>query len=651
MRTHPVRSVAPRYSLCVLAVLLLLAGTASAQVGAPEPDVSAARSLVHILDYLAKDYAAAVSGGEIIDALEYREMVEFSASAAALLEDLDVGEDLIESTRLLQADIASREAPELVASRAQAIRTGVIAVSGMQTSPLRWPSIADGEKSYQLLCSSCHGPAGAGDGPQASGLNPPPSRFTDGDRAISLSPFQAYNTIRMGVEGTAMAPFRQLSEKEMWDLAFFVKSLRTAYREVEISSPGDSAPPVQPALEQVATLNDEELLNILITGGVELPDRALAAIRLRKPDSSPVGPLGIARRYLDQALDAYDPEHPGEARQKALLAYLEGVEPIEMSLSSRDGAATITLEEQMLGVRSAIESGSSREDVALAVERAHQAITQAERILEDGQAGSPWFSFILAASILLREGLEAFLVIISILGVLRAAQQGRAALWVHGGWILALAIGVVAWVFSWMLLSLGAAQREIMEGGIALVAVVVLIYMGFWLHSKSEIHKWRAFIDQRVHQNLGTGNLLGLAAISFFAVFREAFESVLFLSALTVEHSQTNTLAVAGGAASSIVFVIALGAVVLRYSVRLPIRTLFRYSSYVMGVLCVILMGKGVHAFQEAGLLSVTGVSRGLRLDLLGIYPTVETLAAQIGLVIVALLLWALFVRKAPLAG
>jgi high-affinity iron transporter len=151
-----------------------------------------------------------------------------------------------------------------------------------------------------------------------------------------------------------------------------------------------------------------------------------------------------------------------------------------------------------------------------------------------------------------------------------------------------------------------------------------------------------------VKRTLSTGNLLGLAAISFFAVFREAFESVLFLSALTLEQGTSHKMAVAGGAVAAITLVLALAAVLLRYSVRLPIRSLFKYSSSVMGVLCIILVGKGIHAIQEAGLLPITAAPLAVRFDLFGLYPTVETLGAQIALLLTVLLLWYVPKRLAP---
>jgi high-affinity iron transporter len=463
----------------MLILLLLIVMPALGQDAPPssEPDGSTARSLVHILDYIAQDYRVAVAGGEVIDAAEYSEMVAFSRNASSLLSDLAAastlpsGNRLQGATRQLQASIEEKAAPKVVAGQARAIRDRVIAETGIQTAPLQWPTIADGEKLYQQLCTSCHGAAGAGDGPLAPELDPKPTNFTQGDRMASLSPFQAYNTIRMGVEGTAMRAFAQLTDEEIWELAFFVKSLRAAEQASKASPARASVRDTlahRVSLQQVATLNDRELADVLAAQGIEHPERAAAALRRRMPEGSTGNALLVAQRYLDEALASYRSGETSQARQKALRAYLEGVEPVEPALRARDATLTVVLETRMMDVRSTIEARSDLEVVARAVALARASVAEAVRVLEQRE-NSPWFSFFVAASILLREGLEAFLVILAILGVLQSVGQQRAARWVHGGWVLAVVLGVIAWLFSDLLIRFGAAQREIMEGGIALL--------------------------------------------------------------------------------------------------------------------------------------------------------------------------------------
>lgn len=629
---------------CLLIATQVVAQDVSRKHQAESSD--GARQLVHILDYVAQDYPRAVSEGRVTNADEYHEMASFGRDASTLLRELstsgavprDAG--LEELAERLQSGIAAKAPPDSIANRARRLRRRVLEITGLPTAPLRWPDLANARANYEKACVVCHGESGRGDGRVANDIDPKPTNFVEGDRVASQSPFQIYNTIRLGVEGTAMPDFEVLSEEDLWKLAFFVKSLRYSSADVSTSD-SDSlvAGPADVSLEQIAALNDHELANTLMDRGLAHPESAVAAIRTGRTKPGNSASLNLAKKLLSDALEKYRNGETRPARGDALRAYLEGVEPIEPVLAARDAALSAGLERRMLAVRSQIERGADSKSVGRAVADALGSLDEAERVLGESPP-SLFFSFLLAASILLREGLEAFLVILAILGVLRSVGQKRAVRWVHAGWIFALGLGVLAWYSSDALIQIGAAQREIMEGFVALIAVCVLLYVGFWLHNKSEINKWKTFIEKRVNRTLGTGNLFGLAAISFFAVFREAFESVLFLSALTLEQGPGHRSAVAGGAAAAIAGVLILSAILLRYSIRLPSRRLFKYSSGAVGVLGIVLAGKGIHAFQEAGILSITPTPFSFRFELLGMYATIETLATQIVLFVVVLILW-----------
>lgn len=623
-----------------------------AQAVATNTDLDAVtRSLVHVLDYMAADYPVAVAGGEIINEAEYLEMENFARNAADLIDQLDAadrftsGDDMRAAAERLGALVAEKADPDTVATEARAMRDAVIEQTGIVTTPRSWPSLASGAAIYEQQCAQCHGATGGGDGPGAAGLEPAPTVFSEGDRIASISPFQAYNTIRLGVDGTSMLAYSTLTDREVWELAFFVKSLKDGGPEATLLAdvPSvDSLAGITP-LETVAASNDFELAAALERAGIARPEAAVSTLRTDAPDSGIAATLDIARTFLDQALEHYRAGDFTQARQFALRAYLEGVEPVEPSLDARDRKLTIALEQDLMRVRTEIEDRAGDDDVAGAVLSAHDTVDDAARILQAG-GGSFWFSFFVAASIMLREGLEAFLIILAILSVLRAAGQKEASRWVHAGWLAALAIGIAGWFLTDLLLQISGAQREIMEGVIALAAVAVLFYVGFWLHSMTEARKWKAFIEERVLRTLGTGSLLGLFFIAFFAVFREAFESVLFLSALTLEQGDGQQGAVAAGAVTALALVIGLAPLALKYSVRIPIRSLFRYSSVVIGFLCVVLAGKGIHALQEAGVLPVSFTWSWLRVDLLGVYPTVETILAQ-AVILVALLSFMLLPR------
>jgi high-affinity iron transporter len=134
-------------------------------------------------------------------------------------------------------------------------------------------------------------------------------------------------------------------------------------------------------------------------------------------------------------------------------------------------------------------------------------------------------------------------------------------------------------------------------------------------------------------------SMWGLASLSFFVVFREVFESVLFLSALNIQSGGKQSNAIVLGVIIAFALVIALAAVVLKFSAKLPIPKLFKVSSLVMGVLAFVLAGKGVHSFQETGYASIHGLPI-MRIELLGVFPTLETCAAQVIVLFILILVW-----------
>ena len=250
------------------------------------------------------------------------------------------------------------------------------------------------------------------------------------------------------------------------------------------------------------------------------------------------------------------------------------------------------------------------------------------------------FAFILAASIILREGIEAFLIIITILGVLKSINENKAVKWVHGGWIAALIVGIVSMFFVSLIVSFNAQSRELMEGFGSLFAVILLLYVGFWLHSKTEAKKWKEFVEHKIMKLVNNNNMIGLAVISFVVVFREAFESAIFLSAIELQIDQSAKSGVYLGAISSLILVLLLAWIALKFAVKLPIMKLFKYSAVTIVFLSIVLAGKGIQAFQESGYVSITQIPIKLNLPLIGFYPTMETTIAQLFVLVFTLVLW-----------
>jgi high-affinity iron transporter len=603
---------------------------------------SNARMMVHLLDYIAVDYSMAVNQGKIISAAEYKEMEEFANTINSLGQNAPAS--VKSDIKLLRTLISEKASQEKVSSVSNSIKQRIISSYSLEIAPKRWPSLVNGRQLYALHCNSCHGENGKGNGILANALNPAPTNFHSPEKANGLSPFQAYNTIRLGVNNTSMRAFDELSDDEIWDLAFYVLSLPHGASKVKAE---DLELTLSVGLEELASRNNKELITYL---SLENPIQAIAALRLfprEIAEQNKGSYLEQAINYLRQANAAYANGDITGARTLALTAYLEGVEPIEIQLQASDATFSAQLEGELAKARSYIETGKDPSLVSSQIEKGIAMINEAKVILEN-KTFSSWLAFLLSFSIILREGLEAFLVVVTILSVLRAINIPKAKAYVHIGWISAIVVGFLMWLAAGKLFNFSGADRELMEGLVALFAVGVLLYVGFWMHSKSEAGKWQAYIKNKIHNITRKENLLGLAFLSFLVVFREAFESVLFLSALSLEVGEAQQGAFGGGIIFAFILLGIISVLLLKYSKKLPIAKLFKYSAMVISFLAVVLTGKGISALQEAGTLNITVLPFDFRLDALGLYPTYETLFGQLFILSLTIVLWNISNRKKP---
>lgn len=603
------------------------------------------RVLVHTLTYISHDYSNAIRDGKIIDKDEYKEEQEFGTAVLKYFNESAGAWSMEDSTTLrpvfyrLDSLIEAKAAFDVVSTIAIEARNKVIAASGLTVTPAQYPSLQNGKILFKSQCANCHGEHGYGDGPDGRILNPRPVSFYADTLMNGISPFAAFNTIRLGVEGTGMKPHEMLEDSEVWDLAFYVVALRYEKYKDNPFLKGDRARAILDScsLDKISTSTDEELVKSFSdTANATL---LLAAIRLNQPAGQTGGGfIQTSLSYLDGAMDLYKQGKFKEAAQMATLSYLEGIEPVESQIKASDPQLMSNIELQMGRLRKMMEQQRPLNEVMDSITSAKTSILLATEILGKREY-SFWLALTMALSILLREGLEAFLIIMVILSILKATHLKRAVAWVHGGWILAVLLGIILWLVGGKLLENQSLNAELMEGIISLLAVGMLLYVGFWLHGKSEMDKWRDYVKRLMQGAISEGSLFGLGAISFFVVFREVFESVLFLSALDIESGGKQGHAIMFGVIAAFIIVIAFAVIVLQYSARLPIARLFRVSSFVMGVLAFVLTGKGVHALQECGILPIHGLPV-FRLELIGLFPTVETCAAQLVVLAVLIAVW-----------
>ena len=625
--------------LARLWLLFAIVGLAiSAPAAAQSQDVQTAWRL---LDYIAVDYREAVRSGRIVNQLEYDEMVEFSASVGERLRALPAKPAKAQLTlgaSELQRSIAAKAPPEDIDRQARSLASALLTAYPVPLAPSETPDLDRGAALYAQNCASCHGAKGDANVPVARTMDPPPIAFTDRARARERSPFALYQVIDQGLEGTMMSSFRHLPEADKWALAFH--SGRFAY-PAGLAAEGKRLWESDPALRQ--RIPDLAALASLTPAALagDIGDARAAALMayLRSNPAAVVAPaetdtLGLARERLKQSLAAYEAGDRRRARELALSAYLDGFEPIEPMLSARDPALMAGVEQAMAQLRAAIAKGRPVDEVRKRVEALDALFADTEQALAPSEASAA-SAFIGALTILVREGLEALLIIVAMLTFLGKAGRPEMVRTVHYGWIAALVAGLGTWWAATHLLTISGASRELTEGFGSILAALILLFVGIWMHGKAQANEWQRYIKAKLGAALSKRSAWFLFLLAFIAVYREVFETILFFAAMSAEG---NVGALIAGGAAGLVILAAIAIAMFRFSARLPIAKFFAYSSALIAVLAVVLAGKGVAALQEAGLLGVTPVAGAPRIEILGLYPTLESLAAQAATLVILLL-------------
>jgi high-affinity iron transporter len=470
----------------------------------------------------------------------------------------------------------------------------------------------------------------------ARGMEPAPIDFTDRARASERSAFALYQVIEQGLEGTAMPGFSNLSAGDRWALAFHVG--RYAYPQA-LAAEGEriwrsdaSLRRRIPDLQALAALTPAALAAQV---GQERA-AALTAFLRANPDALSVaqgGPLDIARAKLAESLAAYRAGDRDAARELALAAYLDGFEPVEPMLATRNGDLLRRVEAAMGELRSAIASRRPAEEVEMRIAALDRLFDETAAVIAPGE-GSAASSFVGGFVILAREGLEALLIVIAMIVFLQRAERREVLPYVHGGWIAALVAGVATWWAATHIITISGASREITEGFGSLFAAAVLVFVGIWMHGKAQADEWQRYIREKLGRALSRGSAWFLFLLAFVAVYREVFETILFYAALS---AQGDGLALLGGALTAAAMLALVAWAMMKYSRRLPITQFFGWSAVLIAVLAVVLVGKGVAAIQEAGLIGVTPVPAAPSLPVLGIAPTAEALGAQLAVLLILL--------------
>jgi high-affinity iron transporter len=620
--------------LAVLALLASAIGLAASAAAAAELDPFA--PILHALDYLGVDYPGAVKDGKVLDQGEYDEQLEFATSVRTMIAGLPARPEraALEATAAgLVGAIRDKHSGEEVAAIAGDLRRRIIDLYDVTVTPRQIPDPRTAAADYTTYCAACHGPAGRGDGAAARGLTPPPANLTDPGRMGQHSVFGLYNTITLGIKGTAMTGFAQLGEAQRWALAFHVATLSASGEATERGA----------ALWKRGVGRTElpDLRALVMATPRDVAERAgadgVAVLAYLRAEPGALGtgresPIDFSARLLAESLDAYRHGDAARAHQLAVTGYLEGFELAEAPLSAVDSGLKTRVEAEMLRYRTLLQSHAPKDTVETQARLVASLLDTARQRLDAARL-SPVTTFTSALVILLREGLEAILVLAALVAMLIKSGRREALRYVHAGWIAALALGALTWVASSYVVTLSGASREVTEGVTALVAAVMLLYVGFWMHRHAHAERWKTFIETRVQAALSGRTLWALASISFLAVYREAFETVLFYQALWIEAGPAGHLMVGAGFLAAAAGLVLLTWLILKMGLRLPLGWFFGVGAALMALLAVVLAGKGIAALQQAGSLPIGPLDLP-SVPSLGVYPTWQGVLTQLVMVL-----------------
>ncbi|MCB4893363.1 FTR1 family iron permease [Bifidobacterium pseudocatenulatum] len=371
---------------------------------------------------------------------------------------------------------------------------------------------------------------------------------------------------------------------------------------------------------------------------------------------------------LDQAYEAAAAGKGDEGATLVNNAYYQyyeklGFEKNVMNVISGDRVSQVEYQFKM--TRKTMRDGGSDREIKQLVDDLKSWLVKDAAILDGGASGNVnGFTKLVTSSagqaflILIREGLEALLVVAAVIAYLVKSGNKRFTKWIYLGVVAGLAgSGLVAVLFTFLFGGSGPIQ-EISEGVCALIATLMLLWTSNWMLNKSSVEAWNNYIRNKTEaavagaqskvesgQGLGLGMIASLAMLSFLAVFREGAETVIFYESIYSMSQDAHGMWVGGLAAAAVLIVIFL---ILRFtSVKIPISPFFLVTSIVMAALVVIFAGGGIHALIEGDLIEGTYLSTVPTNDWIGLYPYVETITAQVIAAIAVVVLFVVgFIKK-----
>jgi high-affinity iron transporter len=659
-----------RFARCLGLFLLLAFGAAPASA-----QVETIQRIAGMVAIAADEYGKAMDAkGRLISEMEYQEAVDFLAEAKVSSGRLPA--ERRGAAAILDSMIAAVNAKRAVADVKGFASQFALALGSAAALDLpRFPLDPDsGGRVYAANCASCHGARGLGDGPMAKGMNPAPPEIGSSDFMRTVAPAMMFQKMSVGVAGTAMPAFSdKLSAIDRWNVVAYLTQLRHQTVDAAhgeglygqscagchgMNGRGDGAlarelsklPPAIGTFAWQVQRSDSEMAIVIrqgVPGSPMPPIRHLTEAEEREivaylrgigitqypgagdADSNDVTSAAARSiNFLEQSLSAAKAGRSEDATDRATDAYL-AFEPIETRSRPRNPGLILTMEQTFQRFKAAVRAGNIR---GAEQEQARIEGTMPSVLALTKPTGSGIEAFWQSFLIILREGFEAILVIGAVVTfLLKTGHRERLrSIWIGVGAAL-IASALTAIVLKTILASI-PASREIIEGATMLLAVGVLFSVSYWLISRVEAAKWQQFIRDKVSVALEHGGGRALAIVAFLAVYREGAETALFYQAMMNEGANVMTPLllgiVVGFAALAVIFTL-----FYRFGVKIPLRPFFAVTSVLLYYLAFVFMGKGVRELQEGNAIPATFITFPT-VDWLGLYPTWQTLLAQLALLL-----------------
>lgn len=343
--------------------------------------------------------------------------------------------------------------------------------------------------------------------------------------------------------------------------------------------------------------------------------------------------VNILNEHLDTAIKNIKNDDLAKSKQ-ALQQFIIAWPNVESEISTRNGALYTKIEQKIPQYAGQLDE-DNKDDIGSQLETLNQEIKST--------ISKTSYTFWDAALILLREGVEALLIIMALLTVTRKSEQTKASKWIVAGSVIGIVLSIaLAFIFKAIFENLGST-RELTEGLVGIGSVILMIIVGIWLHSKSSLDSWQNFINKNMDKAMSTGSIVTFGLVAFLSVFREGAETIIFYLGIVGKISTWSLIL--GIIVASVI--LALIAIFFNQITKwIPIHRLFFIMSLFIFILAFKILGVSIHTLQILNIVPQHTINHLPFIDLIGFYPTYETLIPQLALVILVVIYYTMSKKK-----